>query len=505
MPLRQPADAHRRAATVRMMRRSRRRPASIGGVIRVITNGQYAEFLRSKHVRTEHSGFEVDDGDLNRGLFQWQRDIVRWALRTGKSAIFAECGLGKTAMQLEWAAEIVRQTGGPVLVLCPLAVSWQTNKEADKFNIRAKAAVNVVSEQSDVGPGISITNYERLHKFDLRKFVGVVPDESGILKSYTGVTKNLLVDSFQSTPYKLCCTATPAPNDRMELGNHCEFLSVMPSNEMLARWFINDTMKAGGYRLRRHGAKDFWQWVSSWAVAISRPSDLGYDDAGFDLPPLKLTEHIVGAPIPEGYMFHPGGSVSATNVHREKRAALAERADVVASLVNPSTEAWVIWCDTDYEADALCKRIPDAIEVRGSHPTKTKEDRLRGFSEGKFKTIVTKAEIGGYGLNWQHCHNMTWFAGYSFEKFYQAVRRLWRFGQLHTVNVHTVMSEVEESIRDAVKAKERQHGEMQAELVGCLKEGMLENVYGRKTLKSCGARARLTVPAWIQSSEEIVV
>ena len=456
---------------------------------------EYVEFMTGKHVRAIKTGFDVEDAEINQSLFDWQRVVVRWALRIGRAALFEDCGLGKTLQQLEWASQVCVHTGGDVLLLCPLSVQWQTAREAVKFAI--DTPVNVCETQADVKPGITITNYEKLHHFDSTAFVGVVLDESSVLKSYTGKTKQALVKQFAQTRFKLACTATPAPNDRMELGNHAEFLGVMPSNEMLARWFVNAGDQVGAYRLRKHGEDNFWRWVASWAICISSPDDIGFDGSKYDLPPLIVKEHVVDCKVPAGFLFQPSEAISATNVHREKRAALEERAIEVAKLVNGDDDFWAVWCDTDYEADALKKLIPDAIEVRGSHPIKIKEERLRMFSDGECRVIITKAEVGGFGLNWQHCHKTTWFAGYSYERWYQAVRRLWRFGQLLPVEAHVVRTDREESIVEAVRRKQEQHQEMQREMSGRMKDGMLEELGIGKTLRAYSPSMNVKIPNWL--------
>ena len=456
----------------------------------------YQEFMSTKHVRALRHGFEVSDSEINQSLFDWQRAIVRWALRVGRAALFEDCGLGKTLQQLEWASQVCCRTGGKVLVLCPLAVQWQTIREAEKFAIAT--ACKVCETQADVSDGITITNYEKLHNFDAAKFVGVVLDESSVLKSYTGKTKQELVKRFAETQYRLACTATPAPNDRMELGNHAEFLGVMPSNEMLARWFVNAGDKVGVYRLRKHGEEDFWRWISSWAVCISTPSDIGFDGSKYELPPLTMTEHVVDCPVPAGFLFQPTDFISATNVHREKRAALEERAEQVAKLVNGDSDFWAVWCDTDYEADALLKRIPDACEVRGSQSNQQKEIRLRDFTDGRIRVIITKAEIGGFGMNWQHCHKTTWFAGYSYERWYQAIRRLWRFGQTQPVEAHVVRTDREESIVETVRRKQEQHQEMQREMAGLMQSGMKEELgICSTTLRAYEPSRTVRVPSWL--------
>lgn len=459
---------------------------------------EYAEFLKSKRLSAPSHGFSVADSQVNQKLFPWQRDITRWALAKGRAALFEDCGLGKTPQQLEWASHVANHTGGMILLLTPLAVGPQTLREHAKFNIQCEC--RIVTCQGECRPGINITNYEKLEHFWPDRFAGVVADESSILKSYTGATKRKLLEYFRTTPYRLPCTATPAPNDLMELGNHAEFLGIMPSNEMLARWFINDGKSVGKYRLRKHARKDFWRWVASWAICISRPSDLGHSDAGFNLPPLVVHEHVTESQAPTGFLFATG-NVSATEIHREKRSSLELRADKVAELASDGTDQWAIWCDTDYEADALKARISDAVEVRGSHSEKVKVDRLSGFAEGRYRNIITKAEIGGMGLNWQHCHKTTWFAGYSYEKFYQAIRRMYRFGQTLPVECHIVLSEVEQSIADVVRRKQAEHDSMKSEMAEAMKEFQIENIYGQTACELAAYRptVQVEVPEWIQS------
>lgn len=455
----------------------------------------YRDFLNKKHVRLQRTGFNIPLDSVNQLLFDWQRVIVQWAVKCGRAALFQDCGLGKTAQQLEWSRLVCDHTGGNVLLLCPLAVQWQTKREADKFSITCP--VNVVEQNADVRPGISIANYEKLHHFDTSRFTGVVLDESSILKAYTGATKRALCKQFDQTPYRLACTATPAPNDRMELGNHAEFLGIMPSDDMLARWFINDGGKAGTYRLRKHGEQDFWRWMASWSVCISTPYDIGFDGSLFNLPDLLTFEHVIESKPKPGFLFAVPETISATSVHREKREYLSERADVVASLVNGDKDCWAVWCDTDYEADALVKRIPDAVEVRGSHNPKVKEERLRAFSDGNARVIVTKPEIGGFGLNWQHCNKTTWFAGYSYERFYQSIRRLWRFGQTRDVEVHVIRTVNEGSIVETIERKKRQHAEMQREMAGLMGDGMREELgFGNQPQRYIAERVG-SVPAWL--------
>lgn len=422
-------------------------------------NNRYNNFLKKKVLTVTDAGFDIDRDQLNENLFDFQKDIVKWALRKGRSAVFADCGLGKTAMQLEWAHQVFLQTGGNVLILAPLGVTYQTATEAEKFNIPA----HIARKQSDIQPGINISNYEMLHHFEPESFIGIVLDESSILKNYMGKRKMLILERFKETPYKLCCTATPSPNDHMEILNHAEFLNVMRSTEALSIWFINDTMNFGTYRLKNHAKTDFWRWVSSWAVSLSKPSDIGYNDAGYELPPLNVKEIIVDVDTSEatdGMLFRMA-DMSATGYHKEKRLTSAERAAAVAEIVNNSNEQFVIWCETNYEADELVKVLPDAVEVRGSDKPDDKERAALDFIAGKIRVIISKPKIFGFGLNFQNCHN-TIFCGlsYSYEMFYQATRRFWRFGQNNPVNCMIVIGETERQILSTIKDKETRFEEM---------------------------------------------
>lgn len=420
----------------------------------------YQTFLQSKRTVAQTSGIDVPLDAIHPELFPFQKVLVQWALRKGRCALFEDCGLGKTFQQLSWAHFVYFHTNKDVIILAPLGVIAQTISEGQKLGI----AVHPCRSQSDVRPGLNITNYEMLQHFDPSWFAGVVLDESSLLKSYMGIRKRVLVESFKDTPYRLACTATPAPNDHMELGNHSEFLGVMPSSEMLMRWFINDTMSNGKYRLKGHASKDFWQWVSSWAVSLRKPSDLGFGDDGFVLPELKMIHRYVGTDItqdvPEGQLFR-APTMSATNLHKEMRLTAADRAQAVADLVNNSDEVWTVWCNTNYEADELVKRIPDAVEVRGSESIAVKERKLTDFTQGKSRVIISKASICGFGLNWQHCHNVA-FVGlsYSFEDVYQAIRRSYRFGQSMPVNVYIVAADTEGPLVSSLDRKMRAHLEL---------------------------------------------
>jgi hypothetical protein len=373
-------------------------------------------------------------------------------------------------MQLEWARVVAENTGRPVLILTPLAVSTQTEREGTKFGI----PVSVVRDQGDVVGGINVTNYERLHLFDTEAFGGVVLDESSILKSFMGKTKRVLVDSFERTRFRLACTATPAPNDHMELGNHSEFLGVMRSTEMLSRWFVNDSMNVGNYRVKHHAEDDYWRWVASWAVSVSMPSDLRgkngrpYPDDGFVLPELRVHEELVGVDhslSEEGELFRQEIS-GAINLHREMRLTAPSRARRVLELVDDS-EPWVIWCNTNYEADALTSLFPDAVEVRGSDSS----DSKIANSTGAVNVIITKPTIAGFGLNWQHCAKMA-FVGlsYSYEQLYQALRRSYRFGQKRPVDAYVVVAETEGQVLKSIREKQTAHRELQKKMAAAMRE-----------------------------------
>jgi len=455
----------------------------------------YTTFLASKSPRVQAAGITIDESDLHPMLFGFQRAVVAWALRRGRAALFLECGLGKTFLQIEWAAHISQHTGRPVLILAPLAVAQQTKREGQRFGY----TVTLCRSQADVRPGINVANYEMLDHFMPAAFTGVVLDESGILKSYSGSTKKQLIDAFARTPYRLCCTATPAPNDHMEIGNHAEFLGIMPSPEMLSRWFINDTTNMGTYRLKGHARQAFWEWISSWAVSARRPSDLGFPDEGYDLPPLRL--HEVNVPVDRtedagAYLFRLP-EMNATGLHAEMRRTAPARAQIAADLVNGQSGPWLVWCNTNYEADALLALLPDATEVRGSESIEAKERKIDAFITGQTRVLITKPSLAGWGLNLQHCHQVV-FVGlsYSFEALYQAVRRSYRFGQQHLVDAYLLVAETEDAVLTAVRRKMAAHEEMLDEM---------SRAAGALTLQS-GLRlvpytpqGDLFIPDWLRS------
>lgn len=429
----------------------------------------YESFLASKVRRFDAVGFQADDL-MPSGLFPWQKRIVEWAVRKGRAAIWADTGLGKTAMQLAWADQVARETGKPVLILTPLAVGYQTVQEAEKFGLHAE----LVSETSDAP--LQVTNYHKLHRFDVSGYGGVVLDESSILKSFMGATKRLLLETFAQTAYRLCCTATPAPNDHLELLNHADFLGIMKANEVISRWFINDSMSAGTYRLKQHAKRDFWQWVASWAICIRKPSDLGYSDDGYNLPPLTI-HHVTVPASPvrvDGALFSDAG-LSATTLHEVLRQTAPFRAKAACDLVLGSRDQWLLWTHTNYEADEIHQTELSVEEVRGSDSDERKETALLGFAAGSIPRLMTKPTIAGFGMNWQRCHRML-FVGmnYSYEQFYQAVRRCYRFGQTQPVEVYCLATDMEWRLFDTLAKKQAAHEEMQSEMIGLMKEAYAE-------------------------------
>ena len=424
------------------------------------TTQDYDQFIEAKSRKPQSHGF--DPMPFTAPLFDWQSHVVTWAVKQGRAALFEDCGLGKTIQQLEWANQVKLKTSGKVLILTPLAVAHQTASEAAHFGINASV---VESGDQCTGTGIFITNYEKLDKFNAADFAGVVLDESSILKNFTGKTRKKLTEEFANTPYRLACTATPAPNDYMEFGQHAEFLGVMPSNEMLSRWFINDTMNFGSYRLKGHAEADFWKWVSTWAACISNPSDIGFDGTAYELPRLSLRPVFVGVDESEGAedgeLFR-ATSLNATTIHKEMRISNGPRCEAAAEVVNSHGRPAIVWCNTNYEADLLKKILPDAVEVRGSDTAKEKEAKLDSFSSGEKRVIITKPGVAGYGLNWQHCADVV-FVGlsYSFEDFYQALRRSYRFGQKREVKATVIQGRNEQSILSVVQTKIEAHKRMQ--------------------------------------------
>lgn len=459
----------------------------------------YRTFVAGKRAQAQRVGFAESIGEP---CFPFQAATVEWALQLGRAAIFADTGLGKTLMQLTWAAAVADRTGRPVLLLAPLAVCHQTVREAHKFGIHGVAFAADASGIRD--HRIVVTNYEKLQHFDVSVFAGVVLDESSILKNANGRTRNRLISEFAATPYRLCCTATPSPNDYTELGNHAEFLGVMSEAVMRARWFINDLGDTvSPWRLKGHAEDDFWRWVTSWARCIGKPSDMGaYSDDGYDLPPLNIVQHRVAVDLVDGRqdgMLFRVPELSATSVHEEKRRTVADRAEKVAAMVAAEPdEPWVVWCETNYEQDALAAVLPGAIDVRGSMSPDDKADALLRFTDHG-GIIITKPKIAGMGLNWQHCARMAFVGGsYSYEAFYQSVRRCWRFGQHRQVDAHVVMAATEAAMWHAINRKADDHERMKSKMYAASRKA------ARRFSAVDGYNPTFSapVPAWLYTMQE---
>ena len=454
----------------------------------------YQEFLASKAPKAKPVG--VEPGSMPAHLFDFQASCVQFALRQGRAALFLDTGLGKTACELEWSNQAAEASNGVALILTPLAVARQIEAEG----LRWGYDIRVVREQSDVRRGINVCNYDRLDHLDASAFGAVALDESSILKAFGGATSRDLIASFAGCRFRLAATATPSPNDHMELGQHADFLGVMASSEMLIRWFINDTNTASQqWRLKRHGEDAFWDWVASWSRSAASPEDLGFDGSRFILPPLEIVRHKVQAEInaADGSLF--AGDVSATNMHAVKRQTADERAALVAELVMAEPdEPWVIWVDTDYEADAVMALMKGvAVEVRGSHPVERKENAIAAFGDGTTRVLVTKQKITGYGLNWQHCARQA-FVGrsFSYEAWYQAVRRCWRFGQKRSVIVHIAVAEGEDQIGRVIDRKADGHDRMKRAMANAMRRAN-ETASAVKVpyIPSYAAR----IPKWLHS------
>ena len=438
----------------------------------------YDVFVKNKRrseVATGHA-----PGPLNEYLKPFQHAIVSWALRRGRAAIFADTGLGKTIMQLSWASDVQSHTGGKVLILAPLAVSEQTIEEGAKFGIEIK---RVPLGKDIPETGIWITNYERMDAVDFSELHGLILDESSILKAHDGKTRQRIISLAQSVPYRLSCTATPSPNDFEELGNQCEYLGVMTRTEMLATYFVNDTGDTGTWRLKGWGQSKFWEWMGTWAVVVRNPYDIGFDGAEYILPPLEYHEHVVEAGAVTDELFaRPAQTLQERR--KAQRDSLEARCLALADVVNADTsEPWIIWCHLNDEADFLASLIPGSVNVQGSDSAEFKSKNLLGFSHGELRVLISKAKIAGYGLNWQHCARMA-FVGLddSFEKFYQAVRRCYRFGQKRNVQVHLFTSENEGQILANLKRKEEQHHQISANMIEHMKDIMNNELKGQENI-----------------------
>ena len=460
---------------------------------RVLASQAYQDFLAAKHPRPVATGLR-DVPALRPALFPHQRDCVEFLLRIGRGGLFLDTGLGKTLCELEWSKHAAAATNGQALILAPLAVAGQIVREGTAFGYDCR----VIRSQDEARPGINVCNYDRLDRLDADAFGAVALDESSIIKNWTGKTTQGLIAAFAHHRFRLAASATPAPNDHMELGCHAEFLGVMQSNEMLSRFFINDTSTASqSWRLKRHAERDFWDWMASWCRMAETPADLGHDASAYVLPQLVVHRHKAAGDIrpAAGELF--AADISATSMHDVKRQTAAARADMCASLV-PQSGACVIWCDTDYEADAIMAAVPGAVEVRGSHTAERKEETLAAFAEGRVRVLVSKPSVCGFGMNWQHCATMI-FAGrsFSYEAWYQAVRRCWRFGQTRQVDCHIIVAEGEAQIGRVIDRKGADHAAMKRAMAAAMKRAS-----GRSSeTKVAYIPTHITeTPSWLKSA-----
>lgn len=441
----------------------------------------YEEFIKNKTKVIIDSGFDIELDQLNENLFDYQKLIVRWALRKGRCALFEDTGLGKTIQQLEWANQVHKYTNKPVLILSPLAVASQTELEAEKFGIVAKKIEN--NEQ--VINGVNIINYEKLHKIDTDQFIGVVLDESSILKSFTGKTTNLLIQTFNKTPYKLSCSATPSPNDYTEIGTQAEFLNICTKNEMLSLFFINDASSRIGWRLKGHSEEEFYKWISNWAILLKNPSNLGFDGDKFILPELNMQNVILKSKVDDGYLFGVTTAKTLSERRIARKEALPDKIEKIKEIIEQNkNEKFLIWCNYNDESEMLKKAIPNGYEIKGSDTDEHKSYGMIEFAKGNIDCLISKPSICGFGMNWQVCHNII-FCGLSdsFEQFYQAIRRCYRFGQENQVNVYIVISEKELSILDNIKEKENKHQKMSINMINIVSEKLKEDLQIEKHIE----------------------
>lgn len=456
----------------------------------------YQEFLKTKELCAETCGFDIDRYSITPMAFDYQRDIIAWACKKGKCAILTGCGTGKTLMLLEWARSVCEHTDKPVLIVSPLSVVEQTRREGEKFGI---CHVTVCRTMNDVKDGVNITNYEMIEHFNATPFAGVVLDESSILKSFTGKYKTLLTDMFCNTPYRLLCTATIAPNDYTEIGTSCEFLGIMSRTEMLATYFVHDSGDTSKWRLKKAGVNKFWEWFATWAIYFNSPKDLGYEGKGYDLPPLNIHRIITESEVREGELL-----VTLASTLDERRTArkdsAEDRTDRAAALANADIERqWLLWCDYNDESAMLKKKVENCVEVKGSDEPEYKANASLEFADGKIHALVSKPSIFGFGSNFQSCHSMI-FCGLSdsYERFYQAIRRCWRFGQKMPVDVYIILSDRELNVLDNIQRKQAQMDEMQRQMTVLMKEVTLSEIrHTTRITTDYTPTQRMEVPYWI--------
>lgn len=457
----------------------------------------YATFLEQRRHSKRPDGIDLDSVGAMPHLFDFQRELTQWALHQGRAALFADTGLGKTPMELTWADHIVRHTGGGnVLILTPLAVSYQFVREAEKFGFEVHR-----SHDGSVGRGITVTNYEQLHKFDPSDFVALACDESGILKNFHGTTRSAITAFMRKMPYRLLASATPAPNDYTELGTSSEALGYLGHMDMLSRFFVNNKNNMGTrrayremaqWRFKGHAEIPFWRWVASWARAIRKPSDLGYDDEGFILPELRERQHVVEERTPPPGQLFTMEALSLYEQRQERKRTQSERCGLVADLVDHDAPA-LVWCQYNAEGDLLERIIPDGVQVSGADSDESKEEKLLAFSDGQIRVLITKPQIAGWGMNWQHCNHMTFFPSHSFEQYYQGVRRCWRFGQKRPVTVDIVTTPGERRVLENLQSKAAAADKMFDQLVELMNEGL-------RVEREDGFTQREELPAWLLPS-----
>ncbi len=465
----------------------------------------YESFLASKRRVSQPTGITTDV-ELSASLFPFQAAVTRWALRRGRAALWLDTGLGKSRCAIEWARcvceHFIPAGASRVLILTPLAVAQQFVREGEMIGV----PVNLCREPEDVKSGINVTNYDRLERFVGLPWDGVVLDESSILKDATSATRNALIDGFRNTKFRLACSATPAPNDHTEIGNHAEFLGVMSRIEMLSMFFVHDGETTQEWRLKGHARSDFWEWVAGWAMAIRKPSDLGFADDGYNLPPLRMVEHICEADAEKmarerGLLFGYEAK-TLTDLRAARKASLGERVARVAEMVSASDEPWICWCDLNAESEALAGAIAGAVEITGSMPAEEKEAAIMAFINGEARVMVTKPSIAGAGLNLQHCSKMA-FAGLSFswEQFYQAIRRCYRFGQTNSVEAHVVTSSAELAVLQSIKRKQSDADAMAVGMVSHMRATTLEALgsSGSTTL-AYDPKKKMTIPKWLREA-----
>ena len=462
---------------------------------------QYNDFLQTKIKTIPNAGFNVELRALNKLLFEWQKIIVRWAVLKGKCALFLDTGLGKTFCQLEWANQVFQKINENIIIFAPLAVSYQTQREGEKYGI----FVHISRGMDDIKTGINIANYEIMDRFDLNEFGGIVLDESSVIKHFGTKTSSALISKCRNVKYKLCCTATPSPNDYMELGMHSEFLGVMKRVEMLATFFINDAGDTGKWRLKGHAKDKFWEWVAGWACVVKTPGDLGFSDEGYILPELKITQHVVKtnnqhvARNGKRMLFEYECAKTLNERRQAKRNSLNERIAKAAEIANDSNEQVLLWCDLNCESALLKKVVDGSVEVKGSDTTEHKTKTIVDFTNETIKAVISKSSIYGFGINLQNCHRII-FASMndSFERYYQAIRRCYRFGQKHAVEVHIITSEQEGAVKENIERKQRDAERMTAEIVKYTRKILMKELYKDGISdKSYVAVENMQIPNWL--------